>query len=173
MKKLFLITICFCATIAKGQNTDDIITDEDRRLASLYDLRTPCDGRPTAKAWAKINKIEYLEKKRLSDSLKAVESIEKNRQRDIEEKKYWASKLKDLTKQFGSANARKLVDGKIWLGMTDKMMTSMYGEPTSVSKTTTKGQTFVTCYYEYGSYYLNPPVPILTFSNHTLVSFTE
>lgn len=45
-------------------------------------------------------------------------------------------RLPRLVKEFGEANARRIVDEKVWVGMTDEMARISWGRPRSVNRTT-------------------------------------
>jgi len=66
-----------------------------------------------------VNKIKEDEKVRYQ---KAVEKEEKDR------KNYLISKC-------GSVNGTKLNEGKMWLGMTDKMLIEVLGKPNDINRT--------------------------------------
>ncbi|MFZ2339684.1 MAG: hypothetical protein WAW07_08195, partial [Bacteroidales bacterium] len=51
-----------------------------------------------------------------------------------------AKKLSDLRrnsmiKKYGSATGEKILSGKIWLGMTDKMAKDSWGDPEEINRT--------------------------------------
>jgi hypothetical protein len=56
------------------------------------------------------------------------------KQREIAEQK--SGRLQKLTKEFGSENAYKIINKKIWIGMTDSMAKESIGSPKNINRDT-------------------------------------
>ena len=117
----------------------------------------------------KIARLKAEEENRIVAAKRAA--IEKEREQ--EENELAAQRLKDdqahekyLVKTYGAATAKKLMSGKLWIGMTDKMVRDAYGDPDDHhSKTTAAGTT--------ENWFYSNPATKLTFKNHKLTTITD
>ena len=82
------------------------------------------------------------------DNVKAVSAANK------------AKRKADLTKKFGAANAKLILEGKVKIGMTKAMCTEAWGHPYDINKTI--GSWGVHEQWVYGSSYLYFENDILT-----------
>lgn len=46
-----------------------------------------------------------------------------------------ANRKSELVKKYGETNAQRIIDKKIWIGMTDKMARESWGEPKDINRT--------------------------------------
>lgn len=77
-------------------------------------------------------------KKRLVDSIKRKEDLinsESAKALAEREKAQVKKKLAELTKRFGAANAKKISEGRIWIGMTSSMALESWGQPNEINRT--------------------------------------
>ena len=76
-----------------------------------------------------------------------------------------ADRLATLTKKYGSANAKKIIDGYVYLGFSKQMCIEAWGEPSSINKTIGSWGTHEQWVYGLGSY--------LYFENGKLTSIQD
>jgi hypothetical protein len=65
-----------------------------------------------------------IEKKRISGSILLVDN-----------KNYYEKRKNEILKKYGSTNGQKILDGKIWLGMTSEMAKESWGAPYDINRT--------------------------------------
>lgn len=148
-------------------------THQDTIDAGNFNLQCgPCYGHGKEwRAWYRMEAYDNIMKKRAQDSLEA----NRLRQQRIYDSTYDAQHLKELTKRFGPAIAKKMIKKQLWLGMNDEMVLEEFGEPDDINKVTTAaGSKAVWLYYYQNKYGLKLHVErTLTFKNHILISISE
>ena len=147
------------------ERIDSTAKAEDQNVLTPFDR----DHATNNYVQQKAARLKAEEENRIAAAKRAA--IEKEREQ--EENELAAQRLKDdqahekyLVKTYGAATAKKLMSGKLWIGMTDKMVLDAYGEPdVHHSKTTAAGTTE-------NWLYANPATK-LTFKNHKLTTITD
>lgn len=80
-----------------------------------------------------------------------AKKIEEERKR-IEEQKIKAERKAALTKKYGSSAATRVLEGKIWIGMTEQMLLESWGRPDDINTTVTRYGTSKQFVYGLGRY---------------------
>jgi hypothetical protein len=83
--------------------------------------------------------------------VKNAKKFEEERKR-IEEQKINADRKIALTKKYGSSAATRILDGKIWMGMTEQMLLESWGQPDDINTTVTRYGTSKQFVYGLGRY---------------------
>lgn len=86
--------------------------------------------------------VYWKKAKMKEEELIIFNEAEKNRiivQQEIEYRRKEAERKKlerknSLIKKYGQVNAQKIIDEKIWIGMTDKMALDSWGRPTDINR---------------------------------------
>lgn len=81
-----------------------------------------------------LNGISGIEDYKSYWTKKNEENRQLEKQRELAEKK--SGRLQKLTQKFGSENAFKIINKKIWIGMTDEMTRESIGNPEKVNRST-------------------------------------
>jgi len=137
--------------IAKLQEGDEVI---------IYDWFQ----KPYFKASYK-GKVGFIAYGSLQEN-KLVRQIESEiKQKKFEKIQKESPKLSRLIKQYGESTAKKLINGKIWIGMTDEMAREALGSPKDINRTTSSYGVREQWVYPYGKY--------LYFENGKLTSWQE
>jgi hypothetical protein len=175
MKYLFLIILVNYSAFAFGQSNDSISLP--KTVTAIY-TGTPLREAPDVASEIKYkvpkgallevigSSKEYLKVKydsmegyliyflvssytyEFGAFVKSAKKFEEERKR-IEEQKIKAERKAALTKKYGSSAATRILEGKIWIGMTEAMLLDSWGQPedinTTVNRYVTRKQ------YVYGS----------------------
>jgi hypothetical protein len=67
-----------------------------------------------------------------------TEIIERQRLKEEEERKKQEAKIekrKNLIAKYGKTKGQKIIDGRIWIGMTKEMLIDSWGEPDDINRT--------------------------------------
>lgn len=75
--------------------------------------------------------------------------FEEKNQRKIKEKEL--ARKKRIISKYGNENGKKILDVKIWIGMTEEMLYESWGKPSEVNRTVTKYGEYKQCIY-YSTY---------------------
>ena len=71
----------------------------------------------------------------LNEKIQLEKRIEKQKiDLALEDQKIISDRKTELTKKFGASNAQKIIDGKIWLGMTSEMAKESWGQPKKINR---------------------------------------
>jgi hypothetical protein len=175
MKYLFLIVLVHYSIFAFGQSNDSIPLP--KTVTAVY-TGTPLREAPDVASEIKYlvpkgsilevigSNKEYLKVKydsmegyliyflvssytyEFSAFVQNAKKIEAEKKR-IEEQKINADRKVAITKKYGSSAATRILEGKIWIGMTEAMLLDSWGQPedinTTVNRYVTRKQ------YVYGS----------------------
>lgn len=121
-------------------NTDDLIKFKEFSLLNLLNNETDPDKKDIIQHDINIfnkQKIEYTNQK--IDAQKALEQIKIQAEIDKKENEILKIQKKkrqdDLFKKYGSSIGQKILDGKIWIGMTSEMAKDSWGLPTKNNRT--------------------------------------
>ena len=71
-----------------------------------------------------------------SDTIQGFVTKENLNENSIMESTIYNFRLKELTEEFGKKNAIKILDNRIWYGMTKEMTRESIGEPLTITKVT-------------------------------------
>lgn len=107
-----------------------------------------------SKATVVARKKIYEFKKRQAESDSIRKSEYKLKKDSIDSAKQ-TIKLQELTQKFGASNAKKIMQHKIWIGMTKGMLLESWGKPIDINRTVTQNlisEQWV--YYNYKYVYL-------------------
>lgn len=107
----------------------------------------------------------YISYSSLSEN-KFINSItSKLENKDAEKRKQENPKLNRLSKKYGDAIAKKIINRELWIGMTNDMAIEVLGTPDDINRTTTAYGVREQWVYNYGKY--------LYFENGKLTSWQD